>query len=88
MTPIAPRFHCGMHIDIYSDVICPWCYLGHRRFTAALDVWREDWGARVRRLEIDDKALTVTSGAMDFESLGLAGPLIGLFVLGREPRLV
>lgn len=51
---------------------------GHLSLTdrAALDVWREDWGARVRRLEIDDKALTVTSGATDFESLGLAGTLL------------
>ena len=25
-----------MKIDIYSDVVCPWCYLGKRRFEAAL----------------------------------------------------
>ncbi|SFV28142.1 metallophosphoesterase family protein [Hyphomicrobium facile] len=43
---------------------------------AALDVWREEWSARLRRFEIDDKALTVTSGSMDFESLGLAGALL------------
>jgi predicted DsbA family dithiol-disulfide isomerase len=23
-------------VDIYSDVVCPWCYLGKRRFAAAL----------------------------------------------------
>lgn len=27
----------GVHIDIYSDVICPWCYLGSRRVAAALE---------------------------------------------------
>jgi predicted DsbA family dithiol-disulfide isomerase len=26
-----------MRIDIWSDVVCPWCYLGHRRFRTALD---------------------------------------------------
>ncbi|MFZ4516822.1 MAG: DsbA family oxidoreductase [Microthrixaceae bacterium] len=26
-----------MRIDIWSDVICPWCYLGSRRLAAALD---------------------------------------------------
>lgn len=26
-----------MRIDIWSDMVCPWCYLGHRRLTAALD---------------------------------------------------
>jgi predicted DsbA family dithiol-disulfide isomerase len=25
-----------MHIDIFSDVICPWCYVGKRRFERAL----------------------------------------------------
>jgi predicted DsbA family dithiol-disulfide isomerase len=27
-----------LHIDVYSDVICPWCYVGMRRFEAALDL--------------------------------------------------
>jgi predicted DsbA family dithiol-disulfide isomerase len=26
-----------MHVDIWSDVVCPWCYLGKRRFERALD---------------------------------------------------
>jgi predicted DsbA family dithiol-disulfide isomerase len=25
-----------MHVDIWSDVVCPWCYIGKRRFEAAL----------------------------------------------------
>lgn len=25
-----------MRIDVWSDVVCPWCYLGHRRLAAAL----------------------------------------------------
>ena len=25
-----------MRIDIYSDTVCPWCYLGKRRFELAL----------------------------------------------------
>ena len=28
--------HQAMRIDIYSDTICPWCYLGKRRFELAL----------------------------------------------------
>jgi predicted DsbA family dithiol-disulfide isomerase len=24
------------HVDIYSDVVCPWCYVGLKRFEAAL----------------------------------------------------
>jgi predicted DsbA family dithiol-disulfide isomerase len=28
--------HSNMRIDIYSDTVCPWCYLGKRRFELAL----------------------------------------------------
>ena len=26
-----------MHIAVFSDVVCPWCYVGKRRLEAALD---------------------------------------------------
>ena len=26
-----------MRIEIWSDVVCPWCYIGKRRFERALD---------------------------------------------------
>jgi predicted DsbA family dithiol-disulfide isomerase len=26
----------GVHIDIYSDIVCPWCYVGKRRLERAL----------------------------------------------------
>ncbi|HSA86309.1 MAG TPA: DsbA family oxidoreductase [Nitrospira sp.] len=29
----------GIHIDVYSDVICPWCYVGKRRLERALMEW-------------------------------------------------
>ena len=25
-----------MKVEIWSDVVCPWCYIGKRRFEAAL----------------------------------------------------
>ncbi len=30
-----------MKIEIWSDVVCPWCYIGKRRFEAALDEFTE-----------------------------------------------
>ncbi len=36
-----------MRIDIYSDTICPWCFLGKRRFEAALAI-RPQYEPRVR----------------------------------------
>ena len=29
--------HRGLMIEIYSDVVCPWCYIGKRRLERALD---------------------------------------------------
>ena len=29
----------ALNIEIYSDVICPWCYVGKRRFERALKQW-------------------------------------------------
>jgi len=26
-----------MRIEIWSDIACPWCYIGKRRFETALD---------------------------------------------------
>lgn len=31
-----------MKIEIWSDVVCPWCYIGKRRFDRALDRLRDD----------------------------------------------
>ncbi|WP_123698347.1 DsbA family oxidoreductase [Agrococcus jenensis] len=28
-----------MSVDIWSDVACPWCFIGKRRFEAALSTW-------------------------------------------------
>lgn len=30
-----------MRVDIFSDVACPWCYIGKRRFEAALDSFEQ-----------------------------------------------
>ncbi|MFM1752656.1 MAG: hypothetical protein RL119_1618, partial [Actinomycetota bacterium] len=31
-----------MKIEIWSDVVCPWCYIGKRRFDRALKNLRQD----------------------------------------------
>jgi predicted DsbA family dithiol-disulfide isomerase len=37
MRKILPDGHTGcMKIEIWSDVVCPWCYIGKRRFESAL----------------------------------------------------
>ena len=36
-----------MLIDVYSDVVCPWCYIGEKRLSRALAA-RPDLEAEVR----------------------------------------
>jgi len=30
-----------MNVDVISDVVCPWCFIGKRRLEEALGLWRE-----------------------------------------------
>jgi predicted DsbA family dithiol-disulfide isomerase len=32
-----PTTAATIHVDIWSDVVCPWCYIGKRRFERAVD---------------------------------------------------
>lgn len=54
----------SMRVEIWSDVVCPWCYVGTRRFSAALE--RLEGGVDVevayRAFELDP---TVPAGGMD-----------------------
>ncbi|MGH2852044.1 MAG: DsbA family oxidoreductase [Solirubrobacteraceae bacterium] len=47
-----------MNVEIWSDVACPWCYLGKRRFAAALEGFehRDDVTIRWRSFELDPQA--------------------------------
>ena len=47
-----------MQIEIWSDVICPWCYIGKRRFEKALEQFgqHEDINVIWRSFELDQNA--------------------------------
>lgn len=47
-----------MNVEIWSDVACPWCYVGKRRFEAALAAFehRDDVTVRWRSFELDPTA--------------------------------
>ena len=64
-----------MNIEIWSDVVCPWCYIGKRRFETALSqfghraevdvVWRSfelDPGAPARRMGDNAERLAAKYG--------------------------
>jgi predicted DsbA family dithiol-disulfide isomerase len=37
MTPARARLLRSVRIEVWSDVVCPWCYIGKRRLEAALE---------------------------------------------------
>lgn len=46
-----------MRIDIWSDVVCPWCYLGHRRFALAIqELGLDDIKVTWRAFQLDPDA--------------------------------
>jgi len=53
-----------MRVDIWSDVVCPWCYVGKRRFEAALARFphRDAVEVRWRSFELDPRAPRLRPG--------------------------
>jgi predicted DsbA family dithiol-disulfide isomerase len=53
-----------MRVEIWSDVVCPWCYVGKRRFEAALARFphRESVEVHWRSFELDPRAPRVRDG--------------------------
>jgi predicted DsbA family dithiol-disulfide isomerase len=51
-------------VDIWSDVVCPWCYIGKRRFEAALEQFehRDDVTVLWHSFELDPEAPPVAEG--------------------------
>jgi len=48
----------AMTVEIWSDVVCPWCYLGERRFEKALDSFahRDEVEVVFRSFQLDPNA--------------------------------
>jgi predicted DsbA family dithiol-disulfide isomerase len=51
-------------VEIWSDVVCPWCYIGKRRFEAALEAFahRDEVTVMWRSFELDPEAPAETPG--------------------------
>jgi predicted DsbA family dithiol-disulfide isomerase len=43
----------GVDIDVFSDVVCPWCYIGKRRLEAALAQYDGEVNVRYRPFQLD-----------------------------------
>jgi predicted DsbA family dithiol-disulfide isomerase len=53
-----------MDVEIWSDVVCPWCYIGKRRFEEALESFdhREDVKVTWRSFQLDPSAAATSEG--------------------------
>jgi predicted DsbA family dithiol-disulfide isomerase len=53
-------------VEIWSDIVCPWCYIGKRRFEAALERFdhRGEVEVRWRSFELDPRAPFRRPGTM------------------------
>ena len=54
----------SLTVDIWSDVVCPWCYIGKRRFEAALEQFehRDAVSVTWHSFELDPDAPPVAEG--------------------------
>jgi predicted DsbA family dithiol-disulfide isomerase len=57
-------FQHEMKIEIWSDVVCPWCYIGKRRFETALERFghRDNVDVVWRSFELDPSAPPIRTG--------------------------
>ncbi len=55
-----------MHVEIWSDLACPWCYVGKRLFDAALERFEDRDAVTVtyRSFELDPQAPAVREGSV------------------------
>lgn len=56
-----------MRVEIWSDIVCPWCYIGKRRFESALARFEHRGEVEVvwRSFELDPKATTTDIDLLD-----------------------
>ncbi len=56
-----------MNVEIWSDIVCPWCYIGKRRFETALAAFahRDDVSLTWRSFELDPRAPRRSEDSLD-----------------------
>src|SRR5690606_11730895 len=56
-----------MHVDVWTDIVCPWCYIGKRRLERALELFEHRAHVAIswRSFELDPSAPPVFEGALE-----------------------
>ncbi|WP_200827425.1 DsbA family oxidoreductase [Thermomonospora echinospora] len=63
-----------MNVEIFSDVVCPWCYLGQARFRAAVARFAGEVRVTWRPFQLDPGAPATATPAADHLAAKLGGP--------------
>jgi predicted DsbA family dithiol-disulfide isomerase len=74
-----------MLVEIYSDVVCPWCYIGKRRFEAALARFegRDDVTVVYKPFQLDPRAPTEPTPVIDAYARKFGGPDEAIRIIER-----
>jgi predicted DsbA family dithiol-disulfide isomerase len=72
-----------MRVEIWSDVVCPWCYIGKRRFESALDRFEHR-----DAVEIDFRSFELNPNAQADEGTNLDEMLARKYGFGVEQARV
>lgn len=64
--PLTPELRSTVQVEIWSDIVCPWCYIGKRRFEAALARFphRDDVEVVWRAFQLDASAPDELAGEL------------------------
>lgn len=63
-----------MEIEVYSDVVCPWCYIGKRRLEQALASYAGDVTIRYRPFQLDPRPVDQPQPLVDAIAAKFGGP--------------
>jgi predicted DsbA family dithiol-disulfide isomerase len=76
-------------VEIYSDVVCPWCYIGKRRFEDALARFdgRDDVTVVWRPFQLDPHAPATPTPVVDAYARKFGGPEVAGRMIGKMTTL-
>ncbi|MEV4654590.1 DsbA family oxidoreductase [Micromonospora sp. NPDC049301] len=63
-----------MEIEIYADVVCPWCYIGKRRLEEALASYDGDVTVRYRPFQLDPSPVAEPRPLVEAMAAKFGGP--------------
>ncbi|PZM93113.1 MAG: disulfide bond formation protein DsbA [Actinobacteria bacterium] len=67
-------FHASVEIVIYSDIVCPWCYIGKRRLEQALEAYDGEVTIRYRPFQLDPRPVSEPRPVKDTLAEKFGGP--------------